>query len=80
MTRRNYKLVIKDDVAASQPLPQLPVTSCFKSASFGTKTQVKNQGQISPDVSCPSSDSRVTNLYEDTVAIQQALNFSTSRN
>ena len=69
-----------NDIAAGQPLSQLPFTPCFKSASFGTKTQIQNLGQTSPDVSCSTTDSRVTNLYNDAVAIQQALNCSVSRN
>lgn len=69
-----------NDIAVGQPLSQLPFTACFKSASFGTKTQIQNFGQTSPDVSCSTSDSRVTNLYNDAIAIQQALNFSVSRN
>ncbi|MCW5315107.1 hypothetical protein GTQ43_15200 [Nostoc sp. KVJ3] len=68
------------DISAAKPLSGLPSTSCVKSVSFGTSTQIKYQGQKSPDISCPSNDSRVTNLYNDAKTIQQQLNFSTSKN
>jgi len=51
-----------DDIRAAEPLSELPYMSCGKSVSFGTKTKVDYKKQTSPDVSCPSTDSRVTNL------------------
>ena len=68
-----------NDISAGEPLSELPDTSCGKSVSFGTTTKVKYKDQTSPDVSCPSSDSRVTNLYNDAQDIQQKLGFSTNR-
>jgi hypothetical protein len=68
------------DISAAKPLSKLPYTPCGKSVSFGTSTEVKYQGQKSPDISCPSNDSRVTNLYRDAESIQKELNFSTSKN
>ncbi len=67
------------DISVAEPLSQLPYTSCGKSVSFGTTTKVEYKKQTSPDVSCPSSDSRVTDLYDDAEAIQQELGFSTNR-
>ena len=67
------------DISAAEPLSQLPDTSCAKSVSFGTTTKVEYKKQTSPDVSCPSSDSKVKNLYDDAEAIQQELGFSTNR-
>lgn len=67
------------DIRAGEPLSKLPYMSCAKSVSFGTTTKVKYNNEISPDISCPSSDSRVKNLYNDAQAIQQELQFSTSR-
>ncbi|MBN3869389.1 hypothetical protein [uncultured Nostoc sp.] len=69
-----------NDISAAKPLSKLPYKPCARSVSFGTSTQVRYQGQISQDISCPSNDLRVTNLYEDTKSIQQELNFSTSKN
>ncbi|MEH2070243.1 MAG: hypothetical protein V7K47_19140 [Nostoc sp.] len=69
-----------NDISAAKPLSKLPYTSCAKSVSFGTSTEVRYQRQKSPDISCPSNDSRVTNLYNDARSIQQELNFSTSKN
>ncbi|MEH1943214.1 MAG: hypothetical protein V7L01_23755 [Nostoc sp.] len=69
-----------NDISSAEPLTKLPYKSCAKSVSFGTKTQVRYQGQISQDISCPSNDLRVTNMYEDSRSIEQELNFSTSKN
>lgn len=69
-----------NDISAAKPLSKLPYKPCVKSVSFGTSTQVRYQGQESPDVSCPSNDLRVTNLYDDAKSIQQELNFSTAKN
>ncbi|MBW4624757.1 MAG: hypothetical protein KME49_04405 [Brasilonema octagenarum HA4186-MV1] len=68
-----------EDIKTAQPLENVPFTPCVKSASFGTTTKVKYKEQTSPDISCPSFDSRVTDLYEDTIKIQQQLGFSTKR-
>jgi len=68
-----------NDISAAEPLSQLPYKSCAKSVSFGTTTKVEYKKQTSPDVSCPSSDSKVTDLYNDAEAIQQELGFSTNR-
>lgn len=68
------------DISAAKPLSKLPYKACAKSASFGTSTQVRYQWENSPDISCPSNDLRVTNLYNDAQSIQQQLNFSTSKN
>ncbi|MBN4006942.1 hypothetical protein [Nostoc sp. LPT] len=68
-----------NDISAAKPLSKLPFRSCPKSVSFGTSTQVNYSGQKSPDISCPSNDSKVTNLYNDAKSIQQELNFSTSK-
>ncbi len=68
-----------NDISAAEPLSELPNTSCAKSVSFGTTTKVKYKDQTSPDVSCPSSDSKVTDLYNDAQAIQKKLGFSTNR-
>ncbi|MHC5609600.1 MAG: hypothetical protein ACYTXA_00820 [Nostoc sp.] len=69
-----------NDISAAKPLSKLPYKPCGKSVSFGTSTQVRYQGQKSPDVSCPSNDLRVTNLYDDAKNVQQELNFSTAKN
>ena len=70
-----------NDISAAKPLSNLVYNKpCVKSVSFGTSTQVRYQGQTSQDISCPSNDSRVTNLYDDAKTIQQELNFSTSKN
>ncbi|WP_322695758.1 hypothetical protein [Nostoc sp. DedSLP03] len=69
-----------NDILAAKPLSNLAYKPCVKSVSFGTSTQVRYQGQTSQDISCPSNDSRVTNLYDDAKSIQQELNFSTSKN
>ncbi|MEH2271057.1 MAG: hypothetical protein V7K68_22015 [Nostoc sp.] len=69
-----------NDISAANSLSKLPYKSCAKPVSFGTSTQVRYQGQKSQDISCPSNDSRVTNLYDDTKSIQEELNFSTSKN
>jgi hypothetical protein len=68
-----------DDISAAEPLSDLPYTSCAKSISFGTKTEIQYKHQTSPDVSCPSSDAKVTDLYKDAEAIQQELGFSVAR-
>ncbi|MDF5733131.1 MAG: hypothetical protein PUP92_35385 [Rhizonema sp. PD38] len=79
--RISSKLTTKffDEILALEPLSKLPHKSCPKSVSFGTRTEVKYKKQTSPDISCPSSNSRVTDLYNDAKAIQQELNFSTSK-
>ncbi|WP_375471583.1 hypothetical protein [uncultured Nostoc sp.] len=69
-----------NDISAAKLLSNLPYKPCVKPVSFATSTQVRYQGQISQDISCPSNDSRVTNLYDDAKTIQQELNFSTSKN
>ncbi|MEH2179626.1 hypothetical protein [Nostoc sp.] len=69
-----------NDILAAKPLSKLSYKPCVKSVSFGTLAQVSYQGQKSQDISCPSNDSRVTNLYNDTKSIQKELNFSTSKN
>ncbi|MFN6483733.1 MULTISPECIES: hypothetical protein [unclassified Nostoc] len=75
----NTAIKFLNDILAAKPLSKLPDTACVKSASFGTSTEVKYRGQKSPDISCPSNDSRVTNLYLDAESIQKELNFSTSK-
>jgi hypothetical protein len=62
------------DISSAMPLSQLAFQPCFKSASFGTTTYVEFQHQTSPDISCPSKDSRVQALYDDAAEIAQALN------
>lgn len=69
-----------DDILAAKPLSKLPSSPCAKSVSFGSSTEVKYQGQKSPDISCASNDSQVTSLYNDAITIKQQLNFSTSKN
>ncbi|MFN6529586.1 hypothetical protein [Nostoc sp. ChiSLP03a] len=69
-----------NDILAAKSLSKLPYKPCAKPVSFGTSTEVSYQGQKSQDISCPSNDSRVTNLYDDTKSIQEELNFSTSKN
>ncbi|AVH67116.1 hypothetical protein CDG77_08740 [Nostoc sp. 'Peltigera membranacea cyanobiont' 213] len=69
-----------NDISVAQPLSKLPRISCAKSVSFGTSTEIKYQRQKSPDISCPSNDPKVTNLYNDAESIQKELNFSTSKN
>ncbi|MBN3959755.1 hypothetical protein [Nostoc sp. NMS8] len=69
-----------NDISAANSLSKLPYKPCVKPVSFGTSTQVRYQGQKSQDISCPSNDPRVTNLYDDTKSIQEELNFSTSKN
>ena len=70
-----------NDILAGKPLSKLPVSDlCFKSVSFGTSTEVKYQGQKSPDISCPSDNSKVKNLESDVYSIENELNLSTFRN
>jgi hypothetical protein len=68
-----------DDIKVAQPLSKLPFMPCAKSVSFGTTTKVNYRKQKSPDVSCPSNDAKVTNLFDDARSIQKALGFSTSK-
>ncbi len=79
-TKVNTATKFFNDISAAKPLSKLPYKPCGKSVSFGTSTQVRYQGQKSPDLSCPSNDLRVTNLYDDAKSIQQELNFSTAKN
>ncbi len=65
-----------EDIKVAMPLSKLPIQHCVKSVSFGTTTQVKFQTQTSPDLSCPSSNSQVKNLYSDTQSIVQSLGIS----
>ncbi len=57
-----------------EPLSDLPVEPCVKSASFGTTTTVSLGGEQSPDLSCPSNNDQVQDLEEDVTAIVTALN------
>jgi hypothetical protein len=40
----------------AMPLPDLAVTHCMKSMSFGTRTTIAYKGQVTPDLSCGGSD------------------------
>ena len=54
------------DVKTAQPLDTLPVPHCAKSASFGTRTYVKFDGQESPDLSCgDGGDPKLRALIRD---------------
>ncbi|GCE06964.1 hypothetical protein [Dictyobacter aurantiacus] len=68
-----------DHVLKATPLDHLPYKPCLKPISYATETTVDYAQQKSPDISCPSHDSRVTQLYDDAVSIQHALGFSTIR-
>ncbi|GLV60330.1 hypothetical protein KDH_71500 [Dictyobacter sp. S3.2.2.5] len=68
-----------DHVLKARPLDELPYKPCLKPISYATVTDISYAQQKSPDISCPSHDSRVTQLYDDAVSIQNALGFSTIR-
>ncbi|GCE06966.1 hypothetical protein KDAU_42950 [Dictyobacter aurantiacus] len=65
-----------DDVLKAMPLDQLPFVPCSKPSSFGTVTVISYGQQKTPDISCPSRDSRVTHLFDDFTSIIKALGFS----
>ncbi len=54
------------DLAAAQPLANLPPQHCAKSASFGTVLTVEAAGQKSPDLNCgDGGDDRLRALIAD---------------
>lgn len=66
------------DLAAAQPLQQLPVQGCMKSASFGTSLYVYWNHQRSGDLSC-AGDAAGRAVAADTDAIAAALHIGTLR-
>lgn len=69
-----------NDILAAKPLSKLPAYDlCGKSVSFGTSTEVKYQGQKSPDISCQRYYYKERNLESDVYSIENELNLYTFR-
>lgn len=68
-----------EHIIMALPFSSLPPLHCLKPASFRTTTIVQYARRLTLDISCPSHDSRITNLYTDTTQIQLALDFSLLR-
>jgi len=60
------------DVQLALPFVQMELGHCAKSASFGTKTTVTYNGDLSPDISC-AGDSKSTEIYQDVLNVKKAL-------
>jgi hypothetical protein len=61
------------DLAAAQPFNKLPVEHCMTSVSFATKTYIRFQGSVTPDLSCVPTQTAGARLYQDSIAITQWL-------
>lgn len=60
-------------VQAVGSLSELPVSHCFKSASFGTRIYIEANGERSPDLSCPGqTDKRVIELQAEAQELLQS--------
>lgn len=68
LTRRFFQ-----ELKSLMPLDKLPATHCMKSASFGTTLRVTYHGTVSPDLSCPRSDTGTSQLLKDVADINRAL-------
>jgi hypothetical protein len=60
------------DLKSSPPLDTLPFIRCLKSVSFGSTITIQYAGARSPDLSYPSLNIYVTNLYDNATTIQLA--------
>ncbi len=61
-------------VSDAEPLENLPVSHCMKSASFGSSLFVEIDGQRSPDLSCANqADPRAAALHAEARGILQAV-------
>lgn len=61
------------DIAQASPLARLEVPPCMKSVSFGTSTFIAQDGDRSPDLTCPATGA-ASALEDDIAAIVGFLN------
>lgn len=61
------------DLTAARPFDALPVEHCMKSASFGTKTYIRFDDAVTPDLSCVPEGSAGKRLYRDIIDIERQL-------
>jgi hypothetical protein len=68
-----------EHVILALPFSDLPILHCLKPTSFRTTTIVQYARLFTLDISCPSLDKHIADLFFDTTQIQQVLGFSILR-